>query len=58
MSPPPQGVPALSVVETGLTPPDKSGRRFPTVTVLNSGKVHALFTKSTIRIVGSGFEQP
>ncbi len=54
---PPQGTAALSVVETGLTPPDKSGRRFPTVTVLNSGKVHALFTKSTVRISGTGFDQ-
>ncbi len=49
---PPQGTPSLKVVDTGLSAPDKAGRRYATVTVLNPGNVHALFSQASVRLAG------
>lgn len=49
---PPKGAPALAVVETGVSPPDKLGKRYPTVTVANKSNVHALFSQATVHISG------
>lgn len=46
---PPQGAPELKVVSTGVVT-DKSGRKFPTVTVQNTSKVHALLPDAAIQL--------
>ncbi len=46
---PPQGSPALALVGTGVTT-DKSGKRYPTITVENKSKIHALLPQSTIKL--------
>jgi P pilus assembly chaperone PapD len=46
---PPQGVPALSVVSTGVIT-DKTGKRRPTITVQNPSQVHALLPRATIHL--------
>ena len=51
---PPQGLPALKVVSTGVTS-DKSGRRRPTITVENVSNVHALLPQGTIELASGGW---
>jgi fimbrial chaperone protein len=46
---PPQGLPDLKLVGSGVTT-DKSGKRFPTITVENKSKIHALLPQSTINL--------
>ncbi len=46
---PPRGAPAMQVVATGVAT-DKSGKRYPTITVLNRSNVHALLPKATINL--------
>ncbi len=46
---PPQGSPTLALIGTGTTT-DKSGKRFPTITVENKSAVHALLPQSTINL--------
>ena len=53
---PPTGEPSLKVVTTGVTT-DKSGRRHPTVTLQNPGKVHALLPQATVRLSGAGWSE-
>lgn len=51
---PPQGQPALRLVETGsITATD--GKRYPTITVENPTKVHALLPQSTILLSAAGW---
>jgi fimbrial chaperone protein len=49
---PPQGLPSLEVVSTGVVS-DRSGVRRPTVTVENPSPVHALFPQSSV-LLSSG----
>jgi fimbrial chaperone protein len=51
---PPQGVPALNLVGTGVAK-DKDGKRHPTITVENPSNIHALLPDSTIKLSGSGW---
>jgi fimbrial chaperone protein len=51
---PPQGQPALRLVQTGLITA-KDGKRYPTITVENPTKVHALLPQSTIQLAGGGW---
>lgn len=51
---PPQGSPALNLVNTGVTT-DKSGKRRPTITVENPSNVHALLPRSTIRLAAGSW---
>lgn len=51
---PPQGAPALQVVDTGVAT-DRHGKRRPTLTVQNPSKVHALLPQSTIRLAAGGW---
>ncbi len=51
---PPRGLPALSLVGAGVIA-DKSGQRFPMITVQNPSHVHALLTKSTLQLSGPGW---
>jgi P pilus assembly chaperone PapD len=46
---PPQGVPSLHVVSTGIVR-DRHGVRHPTVTVENPSPVHALFPQSSMQL--------
>jgi fimbrial chaperone protein len=46
---PPSGAPALAVVGTSVAT-DRSGRRYPAITVENPSNVHALFPQSTIQL--------
>ena len=48
---PPQGQPTLRLVETGIITA-KDGKRYPTVTVENPTRVHALLPQSTIQLSG------
>lgn len=54
---PPQGAPSLKIVETGISAPDKSGKRHATITLQNSSNVHALLSQATVRVSGSGWSQ-
>lgn len=54
---PPQGAPALKIVETGVSAPDKAGKRHPTITLQNPGNVHALVSNATVRVSGSGWNE-
>lgn len=54
---PPQGAASLRVLETGVTPPDKSGKRHPTITLQNPGNVHALVSSATVRVSGGGWSE-
>jgi fimbrial chaperone protein len=53
---PPQGVPALNLVGTGIAT-DKTGKRHPTITVENPSKTHALLPQSTIKLSGSSWSK-
>ncbi len=53
---PPQGTPDLKVVGTGIVT-DRSGKRHPTITVQNPGRIHALLPQSTIRLSGAGWSE-
>jgi fimbrial chaperone protein len=53
---PPQGVPGLKVIATGVTV-DSLGKRRPTITVQNPTKVHALLPQSTIRLSGGAWSE-
>lgn len=52
---PPRSFAKLDLVSTEIVT-DRSGRRFPMVTVSNPSHVHALFTKSTVRLSGNGWD--
>lgn len=51
---PPAGLPALKLVGTGTTT-DKSGKRFPTITVENTSKTHALLPQAIIKLSGGSW---
>ena len=53
---PPRGKPALNLLATKVVT-DQAGRRFPMVTVENRTAVHALFTRSTLRLGGNGWSK-
>jgi fimbrial chaperone protein len=46
---PPGGSPSMQVVATGVAT-DKSGKRYPTITVLNKSNVHALLPSASIHL--------
>ena len=52
---PPQGLPALKLVGTGVETDKKTGKRHPTITVENPTKIHALLPQSTIGVSGGGW---
>lgn len=54
---PPQGAASLKIVETGVSAPDKAGKRHPTITLQNPGNVHALVSNSTVRVSGGGWSE-
>lgn len=51
---PPKGSPSLKVVESGVTTDKKTGKRHPTVTLMNESKVHALLPDGQLSVSGSG----
>lgn len=51
---PASGKAAMKVVATGVTE-GKAGKRFPTVTVENTSKVHAMLTHSTINVTSGAW---
>ncbi len=53
---PPQGEPTLRLVETGSITA-KDGKRYPTITVENPAKVHALLPQSTIQLSAAGWSR-
>lgn len=53
---PPQGEPALRVVEAGVVV-DAAGNRRPKLTVENTSNVHALLPRSTIRLAGGSWSE-
>lgn len=53
---PPQGEPALRVVEAGVAV-DVAGKRRPKLTVENTSNVHALLPRSTIRLAGGAWSE-
>ncbi len=52
---PPQGLPALKLVGTGVETDKKTGKRHPTITVENPTKIHALLPQSTLAVSGGGW---
>lgn len=52
---PPKSQAQLDLVSTDIVT-DQSGRRFPMVTVQNPSRTHALFTHSTLRLAGEGWD--
>ncbi|MBU1209936.1 MAG: molecular chaperone [Alphaproteobacteria bacterium] len=52
---PPKSQAQLDLVATDIVT-DQSGRRFPMVTVQNPSRTHALFTRSTLRLAGEGWD--
>lgn len=52
---PPQGLPALKLIGTGIETDKKTGKRHPTITVENPTKVHALLPQSTISVSGGSW---
>lgn len=52
---PPRAQAKLDLVATDIVT-DQSGRRFPMVTVQNPSHKHALFTRSTVRLSGDGWD--
>ncbi len=52
---PPQGLPALKLVGTGVETDKKTGKRHPTITVENPTKIHALLPQSTVAVSGGGW---
>ncbi len=52
---PPRSQAHLDLVATDIVT-DQSGRRFPMVTVQNPSHKHALFTRSTLRLAGDGWD--
>ena len=53
---PPQGMPELKVVGTGVAT-DKSGKRQPTITVENASRIHALLPHATIKLAAGGWSR-
>lgn len=53
---PPQGTPSLLIVGTGVVA-DAQGKRHPTITVQNPGRVHALLPQATVRLAGRGWSE-
>ncbi|MBS0252177.1 MAG: molecular chaperone [Proteobacteria bacterium] len=53
---PPRGVPALNVVGSSIVI-DKSGRRYPAITVENPTRVHALFPQSTVQVSSGSWSE-
>ena len=53
---PPRGLPALEVTGAAVET-DRSGRRYPVITVRNPSRVHALLPQSTIRLSGAGWSR-
>jgi fimbrial chaperone protein len=51
---PAAGSPSMKVVATGVAQ-GKAGKRYPTITVENTSKVHALLTQSTISLTAVGW---
>ncbi|MBA2127419.1 molecular chaperone [Hyphomicrobium methylovorum] len=51
---PPSGTPNLRVVAAGISN-DRGGHRHPTITVENTGNVHALLSRATIDVSGHGW---
>ncbi len=54
---PPQGLPRLAVVGSGLIRDAKTGKRYPTITVQNPSKVHALLPQSRIHVSSGSWSQ-
>lgn len=53
---PPRGAPSLHVVDSGVVT-GRQGKRHPTVTVVNTSKVHALLPQSTVRLTAANWSQ-
>lgn len=53
---PAQGSPELKVVSTGIVT-DKSGRKYPTITVQNTSNVHALLPDAAIQLSSGSWSQ-
>ncbi len=53
---PPQGVPDLQVVGTGIAT-DAHGKRHPTITVQNQSNVHGLLPQGTVRLAAGGWTE-
>lgn len=53
---PPEGAPALRVVETGVAV-DAAGNRRPKLTVENTSNVHALLPRTTIRLASGAWSE-
>jgi P pilus assembly chaperone PapD len=53
---PPRGEPSLKVLGSSVVT-DASGRRHPTLTVLNPSNVHALFQQSTVRVSSGNWSE-
>lgn len=53
---PPRGEPSLEVLGSGVVT-DASGRRHPTLTVLNRSTVHALLQQATVRISSGNWSE-
>lgn len=51
---PAQGSPSMKVVGTAITT-DKSGKRFPTITVENTSRIHALLPQATITLASGNW---
>jgi P pilus assembly chaperone PapD len=52
---PPQGLPELKLVGTGVETDKKTGKRHPSITVENPSKIHALLPQSTLAVSGGGW---
>ena len=50
------GQPSMKVVSTGVAT-DKSGKKFPTITVENTSQVHALLPNATIKLASGSWSQ-
>jgi fimbrial chaperone protein len=53
---PPEGDPAMQILSTGIIK-DKSGNRYPTITVLNTSNVHALLPQAAIQLSAGSWDQ-
>ena len=52
---PPQGLPELKLVGSGVETDKKTGKRHPTITVENPTKIHALLPQSIIQVSSGGW---